>query len=294
MLIVKLKLLYLHLKLFFNIILANLIRFFSIYFRCKKFILINLLFLFCLFHCTQYCYGQTNSCLDLNLTKVNDKSDDKNCSNNYRLRNNCSTSDYVSSGHSLYFTKTNKIDKTAHLYHKIKDVFVAADDEISYNFKTPDSINKPGNYYLLVVDDDNGNIVEAIRIKQTKEGNVIFVNTNFNYATYGILIFFIIISLFLHLYKKPNKKLKFSDNDNTSNIDQLILKDKIELALEKLYLKVRHNDKKLRNEILLLSNELFSYNRDRLNGILREEDYSIRKNKIVSRTIGISHELKLA
>lgn len=294
MLLVRLKLLYLHTKLFLNKVLASLIRFFSIYFSNKNFLIMNLLFLFCLINCTQHCNGQTNSGLDLNLTKVNDnvKPNDMNRSNSYSLRNTSLTIDYATSGHSLYYNETPKLDKTAHIYHKIRDVFVAANDEISYNFKVPDSINKPGNYFLLVVDDDNGDIVEVIKIKQTNEGNVIFINKNFNHVIYTLLAF-IIICLLLHIYKKPDKKPGFSNYERTSNIDQLILKDKIELALEKLYLGVKHNDEKLRNEILLLSNELFSYNRDRLSGILCEEDYSIRKNKIVSRTIGISNELKL-
>jgi len=78
------------------------------------------------------------------------------------------------------------------------------------------------------------------------------------------------------------------------NFDKLILKDKIENALEKLHDCVRHNDEKLRSEILLLSNSLYCCNKDRLNDLMTEEDYSIKKNKIVNRTIDISSELQFA
>lgn len=110
----------------------------------------------------------------------------------------------------------------------------------------------------------------------------------------GFLVLIIICLLFYIIIN--SKHIGFtaanSTNASLSTIDLLISKDKIELALDKLSTLVKLKDENLSNEILLLQNTLFRYNRDRLNGILPEKDYAISKSKIVSRAIEIVDEIK--
>lgn len=294
MLTVKLKLTLLRIKLFANLIFLCIINFLSFCLKNKRCISIALLIVYSLFHHSTYCRGQSNPDLNLLLRNITDNVDPLklNTENKFVVAN-YTCRDHLSSSHTIYHSKTDKLDKTANAYHTIKDVFIPANSEMPYNFKLPLYLNNSENYYLLIVDDDNGKVIDAIQIKQTNEGNVIFINSNLNYAVYGLLAF-IIACLLLYIFKKPVNPIELKKEEMTSDIDQLILKDKIETALEKLHACVKHNDEKLRSEILLLSNSLYRCNRDRLNGLMPEEDYSIRKNKIVSRAIDISCELQLA
>jgi len=113
-----------------------------------------------------------------------------------------------------------------------------------------------------------------------------------DYILYSLLIL-VIISLWVLIFKINNSKIEFPAKASLSNIEQLIVNDKIESALKKLYKKAKHKDEALSNEILLLKNRLFRGNKNRLNGILTNQDFRVIKNRVIKRTIDIVDELNL-
>jgi len=152
--------------------------------------------------------------------------------------------------------------------------------------------NKSNSYNVLVVDQNNGEVIHTINIEDLKEGNSFSLNGNSDYILYGLMIL-VIISLWVLIFKINNTKIELPAKTSLSNIEQLIINDKIELALKKLYKQAKLKDEELSNEILLLKNGLFRGNKNRLNGLLRDKDYYVMKNKVVKRIIDIIDELKL-
>lgn len=152
--------------------------------------------------------------------------------------------------------------------------------------------NKSGSYNVLIVDQNNGEVIHTVNIEDLKEGNSFSLNGNSDYILYSLMIL-VIISLWVLIFKINNTKIELPAKASLSNIEQLIINDKIELALKKLYKQAKLKDEELSNEILLLKNGLFRGNKNRLNGLLRDNDYNVMKNKVVKRIIDIIDELKL-
>lgn len=119
------------------------------------------------------------------------------------------------------------------------------------------------------------------------------IYANSDYILYGLLIL-VIISLWVLIFKINNAKIEFPAKTSLSNIEQLIVNDKIESALKKLYKRAKRKDEALSNEILLLKNRLFRSNKNRLNGILTNQDFRVIKNRVIKRIIDIVDELNLS
>jgi len=119
------------------------------------------------------------------------------------------------------------------------------------------------------------------------------IYANSDYILYSLLIL-VIVSLWVLIFKINNTKIEFPAKASLSNIEQLIVNDKIESALKKLYKRAKHKDEALSNEILLLKNRLFRGNKNRLNGILTNQDFHVIKNRVIKRIIDIVDELNYA
>lgn len=164
--------------------------------------------------------------------------------------------------------------------------------EMFYNSEIIKFANKSSSYNILIVDQNNGEIIQTINMEELKRGNSFSLNRNSDYVLYGLMTL-VIISLWVLIFKINNTKIELPTKVSLSNIEQLVINDKIELALKKLYKQAKLKDEELSNEILLLKNRLFRGNKNRLNGLLRDKDYNVMKNKVVKRIIDIIDELKL-
>lgn len=164
--------------------------------------------------------------------------------------------------------------------------------EMFYNSEIIKFANKSSSYNILIVDQNNGDIIQTINMEELKRGNSFSLNRNSDYVLYGLMTL-VIISLWVLIFKINNTKIELPTKVSLSNIEQLVINDKIELALKKLYKQAKLKDEELSNEILLLKNRLFRGNKNRLNGLLRDKDYNVMKNKVVKRIIDIIDELKL-
>jgi len=124
--------------------------------------------------------------------------------------------------------------------------------------------------YALIQYDSKMNTQKVREFFGICNTETIKIYTNSDYILYGLLIV-VIISLWVLIVKINNKKIEFSAKTSLSNIEQLIVNDKIESALKKLYKQAKQKDEALSNEILLLKNRLFRGNKNLLNGILTDE-----------------------
>jgi len=151
-----------------------------------------------------------------------------------------------------------------------------------YNLEIFEPLVNAGNFKVLIVDENSDEVINSISINELKD-----------YVIYGLLII-IILSLWVLIFKKNGINLEFPSIISSSDIDKLIMKGKIELALKKLYKKAKNKDEVLSNEIVLLRNRLSRNNKDRLSGLLPDEDYQVRRNRVIKRTIDIVDELELS
>lgn len=146
--------------------------------------------------------------------------------------------------------------------------------------------------YALLQYDSEKNAQKVREFFSIYNTEVLKIYANSDYILYSLLIL-VIISLWVLIFKINNSKIEFPAKASLSNIEQLIVNDKIESALKKLYKKAKHKDEALSNEILLLKNRLFRGNKNRLNGILTNQDFRVIKNRVIKRTIDIVDELNL-
>lgn len=161
----------------------------------------------------------------------------------------------------------------------LKKEYNKSENQISNNCETIENIdfpNKNESYSILIIDQHNEIIFQIF----------------FHHIIYGILIF-IIICLIAYIFKDNIKVVKFQKPFSTLNINQLIIKGKVELALKKLHHYVKKRDEDLEDEISSLLSELVRCKKDSLSGILSYEDFQIITNRIVRRVLDVLSELKL-
>ena len=206
---------------------------------------------------------------------------------------NRSSGEIYEGNHQIFCSTTPTITETSFQYHTITGITLAPDEEQAYDFRIPQNL-EAGKYYLQVVNEKQ-HIVSVVEIQVKQNGNVLILPKE-STPTWPYLLAALALGFgAFQLYRRRSgSSVQNQQPSSFSDLECLVITGKLEKALGILHRRAQTRDEELSNEIVLLQAELNRFSKERLNGLIREEDYTTSRNRLMLRTLHLGKELTIA